>query len=135
MTHAPKQDWRAGSSPSDPAVPGQSRVQVGHGGMVHFQTENIGLGQLETGAVDVVGRVRRVASALTPTATPAFAQGVDPALDVNADGMFSFTEVMAGYPDMTEDMFTTMDANGDGLLDADEVTAAVDAGTLKPMDG
>ena len=75
------------------------------------------------------------ATAMTLTATLAFAQGVDPALDANADGMLSYTELTVGYPDMTEDGFTAMDTNGDGLLDADEVTAAVDAGTLKPMGG
>ncbi len=71
----------------------------------------------------------------TVLALPAFAQGVDPALDANADGMLSYTELTTGYPDMTEEMFTAMDVNGDGLLDADEVTAAIDAGTLTPTDG
>ncbi len=75
------------------------------------------------------------ATAMALTATLAVAQGVDPALDADADGMMSYIELAVGYPDMTEDAFTAMDANGDGLLDADEVTAAVDAGTLKPMDG
>ena len=68
-------------------------------------------------------------------AAPTFAQGVDPALDTNADGLLSYPEVAAGYPDVTEDMFTQMDVTGDGLLDVVEVADAVDAGMLPPADG
>lgn len=61
-------------------------------------------------------------------ATPLAAQ--DAAIDVNADGMYSFPELQAVMPEMTEDTFTTLDANGDGLLDADEIAAGTDAGLL-----
>jgi hypothetical protein len=63
-------------------------------------------------------------------AVPAFAQEMDPAIDVNGDGLYSFPELQAVNPDLTEDVFTTMDASGDGLLDAAEVAAAVEAGTM-----
>lgn len=61
-------------------------------------------------------------------ATPLAAQ--DAAIDVNADGMYSFPELQAAMPEMTEDTFITLDANGDGLLDADEIAAGTDAGLL-----
>jgi len=66
-------------------------------------------------------------------ATPLAAQ--DAAIDVNADGMYSFPELQAVMPDMTEDTFTALDANGDGLLDADEIAAGTDAGLLPASDG
>lgn len=69
----------------------------------------------------------------TLAAFPLFAMGAGvESLDANADGMLSFIEVQAGYPDLTEEAFTVMDANDDGLLDAEEVAAAQEAGTM-PM--
>ncbi|KPP87262.1 MAG: EF hand [Rhodobacteraceae bacterium HLUCCA08] len=68
-------------------------------------------------------------------AAPAFAQEADPAIDVNGDGFYSFPELSAVFPDLTDEMFSAMDTTGDGLLDMAEVAAAVDAGLLPPMDG
>lgn len=65
---------------------------------------------------------------LTALAVPAFAQ--DAEIDVNGDGMYSFPEVQAVMPEMTEDEFTALDSTGDGLLDADEISVAVEAGLL-----
>ena len=65
---------------------------------------------------------------VTALAAPAFAQ--DAAIDVNGDGMYSFPEVQAVLPEMTEDQFTTLDSTGDGLLDTDEITVGVNAGLL-----
>jgi hypothetical protein len=65
---------------------------------------------------------------LTVLAVPAFAQ--DAAIDINGDGMYSFPELQAVMPEMTEEDFTTLDATGDGLLDADEITVATEAGLL-----
>ena len=65
---------------------------------------------------------------LTVLAVPAFAQ--DAAIDINGDGMYSFPEVQAVMPEMTEEEFTALDASGDGLLDADEITVATEAGLL-----
>ena len=62
----------------------------------------------------------------------AVAQDVDAAIDTNGDGMYSFPELTVAYPDMTEEAFTTMDTSGDGLLDAAEVAAGVEAGTIVP---
>ena len=61
-------------------------------------------------------------------AAPAFAQ--DAAIDINGDGMYSFPELQAVVPDMTEEDFTTADTSGDGLLDAEEIAAATEAGLL-----
>ena len=65
---------------------------------------------------------------LTVLAVPAFAQ--DAAIDINGDGMYSFPELQAVMPEMAEDDFTTLDVSGDGLLDADEIAAATEAGLL-----
>ena len=65
---------------------------------------------------------------VTALAAPAFAQ--DAVIDVNGDGMYSFPEVQAVLPEMTEDQFTTLDSTGDGLLDTDEITVGVNAGLL-----
>ncbi len=65
---------------------------------------------------------------LTALAVPAFAQ--DPAIDIDGDGMYSFSEVQAVMTEMTEDDFTVLDSSGDGLLDADEIAVAVEAGML-----
>ena len=61
-------------------------------------------------------------------ALPAFAQSAD--IDINADGMYSFPEVQAAAPDVTEDDFAALDSNGDGLLDAEEIAAGETAGVL-----
>lgn len=68
-------------------------------------------------------------------ASAGFAQDVDPAMDMNGDGMLSFPELIVAYPDMTEEAFSAMDTTGDGVLDGAEVTAAVDAGILMAPEG
>lgn len=68
-------------------------------------------------------------------ASPAFAQDADPAIDVNADGMYSFPEVQAAMPEMTEETFAALDTNSDGLLDVDEITVGVEAGVLPASNG
>lgn len=55
-------------------------------------------------------------------------------LDSDGDGVLSFEELQAGYPDLTEEVFAAIDANGDGTADADELTAATDAGVLPAME-
>ena len=56
-------------------------------------------------------------------------------IDVNGDGNYSFPELQVAMPDMTIDGFTALDANGDGLLDADEIAVSVEAELLPPVDG
>lgn len=76
-----------------------------------------------------------VVMALTGIGAAAMAQSIDPALDTNGDGAFSYPELLVAYPDLTEDGFAIMDTSGDGVIDADEVTVAVEGGLITPMDG
>ena len=50
--------------------------------------------------------------------------------DTDGDGMYSMEELMVAYPSLTEDLFSTIDGNGDGAVDPDELAAAVEAGVL-----
>ena len=51
-------------------------------------------------------------------------------VDTDGDGMASYQEVGAVYPDVTEEGFASMDADGSGALDETEMAAAMDAGQL-----
>lgn len=66
-------------------------------------------------------------------AMPVIAQ--DAMIDANGDALYSYPEVQAVLPDMSLDDFTALDANGDGMLDADEVAVGVEAGLLPAQDG
>lgn len=68
------------------------------------------------------------AAAITVLAGPAFA--IQTEIDLDGDGTYSLTEVQTAMPEMSQDDFLVLDANGDGLLDADEVAAAIAAGFL-----
>ena len=50
--------------------------------------------------------------------------------DTDGDGVYSMEELMVAYPSLTDELFTTIDGNGDGAVDAEELAAAVDAGVL-----
>ncbi len=50
--------------------------------------------------------------------------------DTDGDGMYSMEELLVAYPALTEELYGTIDGNGDGAVDADELTAAVEAGVL-----
>jgi hypothetical protein len=52
--------------------------------------------------------------------------------DTDGDGVYSMEEMKAAFPDLTEDAFTAADTNEDGKLDAAELKAAQEAGTI-PM--
>ncbi len=58
------------------------------------------------------------------------AMGQDMAIDTDGDGMVSFTELMTLMPAMTEAEFQALDADADGLLNADEIAAAQEAGLV-----
>ena len=76
---------------------------------------------------------RTLALVATCAAAPLAAQ--DAEIDVDADGMYSYPELQAVMPEMTEDQFTVLDVNGDGLLDADEIAAGTEAGLLPASEG
>lgn len=50
--------------------------------------------------------------------------------DTDGNGSYSMEELMAAYPDLTEDLFGEIDADGDGEVSVDELTAAQEAGQL-----
>lgn len=50
--------------------------------------------------------------------------------DTDGNGSYSIEEMTAAYPDITSDIFAQVDVNGDGGVDADELAAAREQGTL-----
>ena len=60
-------------------------------------------------------------------ATAAMAAEVE---DTDGDGVYSLEELVVAYPTLTEELFGTIDGNGDGAVDDEELAAAVDAGVL-----
>lgn len=50
--------------------------------------------------------------------------------DTDGNGTYSIEELTAAYADMTPEVFATIDANADGAVDADELAAAREAGTI-----
>lgn len=51
--------------------------------------------------------------------------------DTDGDGAYSMAEMQAAMPDLTEDQFTMFDTNADGVVDAEELAAAQEAGLLE----
>lgn len=68
--------------------------------------------------------------ALVAVAGTASAQDVDPNIDVNGDGFYSFPEVGTVYFEVTSAVFAQIDTTGNGLLDMAEVAAAQAAGLM-----
>ena len=76
-----------------------------------------------------------LATLLGLSAVPALAQDLPEIADTDSNGIWSLTEMQTAYPDLTEELFLTLDANKDGGLDAAELTTAVAAGTLVAKEG
>ncbi|MEL6643942.1 MAG: hypothetical protein AAFQ79_08410 [Pseudomonadota bacterium] len=51
--------------------------------------------------------------------------------DTDGDGFFSMEELMVAYPSLTEDIFGQIDTDADGSITEDELSAALEAGTLQ----
>lgn len=51
-------------------------------------------------------------------------------MDSDGDGFYSFSELLVGFPTLTEETYLLLDANGDGSVDAEEVAAAQQAGII-----
>lgn len=66
-------------------------------------------------------------AAVAQTATPTTPPEVT---DTDGNGTYSLVELQVVYPALTEAQFGQIDANGDGAVDPDELTAAQDAGLL-----
>ena len=71
-----------------------------------------------------------LAALLGLSGLPAMAQDLPEIADTDSNGIWSLTELQTAYPDLTEEVLLTLDANKDGGLDTAELTAAVAAGTL-----
>ena len=62
---------------------------------------------------------------------PAAAFAADVAtMDADGDGAVTMSEFQTAIPDAEAGTFSAVDANADGVLTEDEVTAATEAGTL-----
>jgi hypothetical protein len=48
-------------------------------------------------------------------------------VDIDGDGFALMAELQAIYPDLTEEQFLEIDADGDGLVNGEEMLIAVDA--------
>ncbi len=68
-------------------------------------------------------------AALTLVATSVLAQS-EP-MDTDANGTFSLEELMAAYPELSQDTFEAMDTNADGAVDAGELIVAQEGGLVK----
>lgn len=66
---------------------------------------------------------------------PATGQDLPEIADTDSNGIWSLTEMQSAYPDLTEEVFLSMDANKDGGIDMAELTTAVAAGTLVAIEG
>lgn len=51
-------------------------------------------------------------------------------VDADGDGVASYTELLAVYPTLTEDGFSAIDTNADGVIDEAEMAAAQEAGLI-----
>ncbi len=58
------------------------------------------------------------------------AMGQAESIDTDGDGMVSFTEMTVLMPALSEEEFLALDADADGLLSADEIAAAQEAGLI-----
>jgi hypothetical protein len=70
------------------------------------------------------------AIAVAMFAAPAFAITVAD-VDTDGDNLISFAEMQVKYPDLTEESFGAVDANGDGFVNDIELAAALDAGMIE----
>lgn len=57
-------------------------------------------------------------------------QAAQAEMDANGDGVFSYEEMLTVYPELSEDVYTSIDVNTDGAIDAAELAAATEAGVL-----
>lgn len=67
-------------------------------------------------------------TAIVFAASAAFAAFGD--LDTDGDGGLSVEEFGTAFPDMSGDIFVSLDVNADGVISEEEHLAAVDAGIL-----
>lgn len=66
---------------------------------------------------------------LALVAAPAFALTVSE-IDSDGDSMLTYAELSVKYSELTEELFADIDSSEDNLVDAAELAAALEAGTL-----
>ncbi len=62
-------------------------------------------------------------------ATTAFA--FNEGVDTDGDGMLSAAEMVAVYPNITEELYAAVDSDGDGAVSEEELAAAIEKGLLE----
>ena len=70
----------------------------------------------------MTARILTVAAILALGTTGVMAQTV--VHDADGDGLYSMEELKVSYPDLTDEVFTEMDVDKSGDIDADELQAA-----------
>ena len=50
--------------------------------------------------------------------------------DTDGNGTYSYEEMATAYESMSDDLFAEIDADEDGEISADELTAAIEAGLI-----
>lgn len=63
-------------------------------------------------------------------AAPALALTVSD-IDTDGDGLVSFVEMAAKYPDLTEETFGEIDTSDDSFVDEAELAAALESGLIE----
>ncbi|CUH66659.1 hypothetical protein TG4357_02547 [Thalassovita gelatinovora] len=82
----------------------------------------------------IASRITTAAIALT-LATSVLAEEIDSSVDIDGDGFYSYAELSAVYPDLTEESFAEFDISAEGLLDAQEVSEMKKAGAFPMKEG
>ena len=59
------------------------------------------------------------------------AMAFEEGMDADNDGVLSEAEIVVAYPNITQEVFTAVDTNGDGSISIDEWTAATESGILE----
>ena len=55
-------------------------------------------------------------------------------MDTDQDGLYSLSEMQTEYADLTQQDYDALDTSKDGAVDAEELTAAIENGTLPSME-
>lgn len=74
-------------------------------------------------------RIIALTALTAPLATMGIAQAT---MDMDGDGQVSFDEMLAAYPELTEEVFAVIDADASGGVSEEEMQAAIDTGIILP---
>jgi len=74
-------------------------------------------------------------SKILATASAALCLTASLALAQMAEGPWTMEEFIAAHPEVTPEIYALIDADGDGMVDQDELDAAVAAGLVTLVEG